>query len=137
MKSLTNEKTTLHERIEKIEKQNRRLKSYMVVLFLSLLALVVMGAKAGTQDGHFRQIIAEGISIVDGEGQEIILIGSRKEGTGIRILNKTGKSREKSRSWSGNFSVPPILVPPPWSERTPSLCKGKSDWQKCGFPTVT
>ena len=50
------------------------------------------GGQGGANDGHFRQIIAEGISIVDGAGQELILIGFRKEaGTGIRILNKAGK----------------------------------------------
>jgi hypothetical protein len=92
MKSLPREKATLHERIERIEKQNRRLKSYMVLLIITFLALAMMGAKAGLQDGHFRQIIAEGITIVDGAGQDLILIGSKKnEGTGIRILNKSGK----------------------------------------------
>ena len=54
--------------------------------------VLVMGAKAGPGDGHFRQIIAEGITIVDGAGQELILIGFRKDaGAGIRILNKAGK----------------------------------------------
>jgi len=92
MKSLPREKATLQERMERIEKQNRCLKSCMVVLVLSVLALVVMGAKAGPGDGHFRQIIAEGITIVDGAGQELILIGFRKDaGAGIRILNKAGK----------------------------------------------
>ena len=92
MKSLPREKATLQERMERIEKQNRCLKSCMVVLVLSFLALAVMGAKAGPNDGHFRQIIAEGITIVNGAGQELILIGSKKEGTGIRVLNKAGKS---------------------------------------------
>ena len=92
MKSLPREKGTLQQRVERIEKQNRCLKSCMAVLLLSLLALAVMGAKAGPNDGHFRQIIAEGITIVDGAGQEHILIGFRKEsGAGIRILNKAGK----------------------------------------------
>ena len=92
MKSLPREKATLQERMERIEKQNRCLKSCMVVLVLSVLALAVMGAKAGPGDGHFRQIIAEGISIVDGAGQELIIIGFRKDaGAGIRILNKAGK----------------------------------------------
>jgi len=92
MKSLPRQKATLQERMERIEKQNRYLKSCMVVLVLSLLALAVMGAKAGPGDGHFRQIIAEGITIVDGAGQELILIGFRKDaGAGIRILNKAGK----------------------------------------------
>jgi len=64
----------------------------MALLALSFLFLVVIGAKAGRQDGHFRQIFAEKISIVDGSGQDIILIGSdNKVGTGIRILNKEGK----------------------------------------------
>ena len=92
MQSSYREKATLTERMDKIEKQNRRLKSYMAVLSVSLFALVWMGAKAGLHDGHFRQIIAEGISIVDDTGKEMILIGSKKEeGTGIRILNKAGK----------------------------------------------
>jgi hypothetical protein len=92
MQPFPSKEVMFHARMEKIEKQNRRLKSYMVVLMLSLLAFVVMGAKTGPHDGHFRQIVAEGISIVDSTGQELILIGSReKEGTGIRILNKAGK----------------------------------------------
>jgi hypothetical protein len=92
MKSLPGKEATLQERLETIEKQNRYLKSLMGVLVLSVLALAVMGAKAGPRDGHFRQIIAEEITIVDEAGQELILIGLRKEaGTGIRILNKAGK----------------------------------------------
>ena len=92
MKSLHKEKAPLNERMNRLENQNRRLKIGMAVLSISFLALVLMGAKAGLNDGHFRQIIAEGISIVDDTGREIILIGSKKEeGTGMRILNKAGK----------------------------------------------
>jgi len=91
MESLSREKATLHERMERIEKQNRRLKNYMVFLVLSFLALAVMGAKAGPNDGHFRQIIAERISFIDGAGQERMLMGSSEEGTGIKVLNKAGK----------------------------------------------
>ena len=91
MQSLPREKMTIHERLEKIEKQNRRLKSYMMFFIITLLAFPLMGAKAMLQDGHFRQITAEAITIVDGAGQELILIGSGKDGTGIRILNKAGK----------------------------------------------
>jgi len=91
MKSSSMEKAAIHERIERIEKQNRRLKNTMFLLVLSFLALAVMGAKAGPNDGHFRQIIAERISFVDGAGQERMLIGSSEEGTGIKVLNKAGK----------------------------------------------
>jgi hypothetical protein len=92
MKSLSREKISLHERLERVEKQNRRMKNYMIFLVVTLLAFAAMGAKEGPQDEHFRQITAEGITIVDATGQEFILIGSDKEeGTGIRILNKAGK----------------------------------------------
>ena len=85
MESLLREKTMLSERINRVEKQNQRLKTCMVVLSMSFLALLLMGAKAGVNDGHFRQVIAEGISIVDGTGQEIMLIGSQK---GVRDRHK-------------------------------------------------
>lgn len=91
MQSSLRETITIHERIEKIEKQNQRLKSYLVFLFIPLLAFPLMGAKALLKDGHFRQITVEKIAIVDGAGQELILIGSGKDGTGIRVLNKAGK----------------------------------------------
>jgi hypothetical protein len=63
----------------------------MFFLVLFFLAFAVMGAKAGPNDGHFRQIIAERISFVDGAGQELMLMGSSEEGTGIKVLNKAGK----------------------------------------------
>jgi hypothetical protein len=92
MESLHGETKTLSERVNRLEKQNRKLKTCMAVLSISFLAVVLMGAKAGVHDGHFRQITAEGISIVDNTGQEFILIGSKKgEGTGMRILGKDGK----------------------------------------------
>ena len=92
MQSLRNESATLQERLDKIEKQNRNLKSFVTVLALSILAFVLLGAKAGLHDGQFRQITAQRISIVDGSGQEIMLIGFEEElGTGIRILSKAGK----------------------------------------------
>jgi len=91
MESLSRETATLHQRIERIEKQNRRLKSYMAFLALSFVTLALMGAKAGLDDGHFRHIFAERITIVDDADKEMILIGSAKEGTGIRILNRSGK----------------------------------------------
>ena len=92
MKSLSKKKNSLHERLEKIEKQNQRMKTYMILLSITFLALAAIGAKEATQDGHFRQITAEGITVVDAAGQELILIGSDKmEGIGIRINNWEGK----------------------------------------------
>lgn len=93
MKSLIRGKKSLHDRVERIEKQNRRMKNYIIFLIVTLLAFAAMGAKEGLQDGHFRQITAERITIVDSAGQKFILIGSDKEkGTGMSILNREGKS---------------------------------------------
>lgn len=91
MDSLTIETSKTHERIERIEKQNRRLKGALFVVALSLLALALMGAKSGPHDGQFRHIIAERITIVDGAGQELIALGSSGEAIGLRVMNKAGQ----------------------------------------------
>ena len=72
MYSLPSGNKTLFDRIETIEKQNRRLKSSVVLLALLLLPIALMGAKSGPLDGEFRQIATQKISIVDGTGKEVM-----------------------------------------------------------------
>ena len=91
MKTVPRQKMTIIERLEKVERHNRQLKRSMTFLALIFLALVLMGAKSGMQEGHFSQITTERITIVDNEGRELILIGSNNERTGIRMLSKEGK----------------------------------------------
>lgn len=91
MAHVSREEANLRLRMERIEKQNRQLKSYMAVLAVLCISVATLGAKAGQNDGSFNQITARVLSIVDDSGQERILIGSTKEGTGIRMLNKAGK----------------------------------------------
>ena len=92
MESTSRNNGPLQERLERVEKQNQRMKTYMILLSITFLALAAIGAKEATQDGHFRQITAEKLTIVDEAGQQLILIGFDKvEGTGIRILNRAGK----------------------------------------------
>jgi hypothetical protein len=91
MDSSARKKTTLKERMKKIELQNRRLKHYMFCLVFALLGLVLMGATTGLNDGQFRKITAQKISIVDAAGKELMLIGTSDEGTGLKILNKAGE----------------------------------------------
>jgi len=92
MKSTSPEFTLLRERMEKIERQNTRLKRGMLVLTGSLLVLMLMGAKVGMKDGHFRNLIVSRISIIDTSGKELMTIGrSEDAGTGIRIFNEAGK----------------------------------------------
>lgn len=92
MKPMPREYVALYERIERVEKQNRRFKQSIIFLLCSLLALVLMGAKMGLHDGHFRQITAEKISIIDASGQERMTLGVLEDhATGIRVFNRNGK----------------------------------------------
>ena len=81
----------LNARMTKIEKQNKWLKNTLALLVVALLAIGVMGAKMGPADGHFKQIIANGVTLVDEAGSKLVEIGSGDKGTGIRVFNKAGK----------------------------------------------
>ena len=92
MQSLVQEKSTLQVRLDRIEKQNKRLKSFMVMLSLLLVPLFLLGAKQGLQDAQFGQISAQGLTIHDGSGNQLVRIGANKEeGIGISIYNQTGQ----------------------------------------------
>lgn len=92
MHSLVQEQLTLQMRLDRIEKQNKQLKSYMVILCLLLIPLFLLGAKKGLQDAQFGQISAQGLTIRDGSGNQLITIGASKEdGIGIGIYNQTGQ----------------------------------------------
>ena len=92
MQSLIQEKSTLEMRLDNIEKQNKRLKSFMVMFSLLLVPLFLLGAKQGLQDAQFGQISAQGLTIRDGSGNQLITIGANKEeGIGIAIYNQPGQ----------------------------------------------
>lgn len=91
MASFTKKNASLQERMERIERQNRRLKGYMAVMAVSFLSVAMLGAAAGLTDGQFGQITAQGLTIVDDSGRERIRIGSGEEGTGLQVLNRAGK----------------------------------------------
>jgi hypothetical protein len=81
----------LLERVERLERQNRRTRRLAGVMGIILLAVVVMGAQTAMQDGHFRKIIVQEVTIVDSKGVPRVMMGSSDEGTGIRVLNQQGK----------------------------------------------
>ncbi|MEA2116745.1 MAG: hypothetical protein U9P36_15385 [Thermodesulfobacteriota bacterium] len=92
MQSLVQEKSTIQERLDRIEKQNKRLKRYVVMFSLLFVPLFLMGAKQGLQDAEFGQISAQGLTIRDGSGKQLINIGTNREGgIGIAIYNQTGQ----------------------------------------------
>ena len=92
MQSSVQEIAKLQTRLDKIERQNNRMKRLMVVLTLLLVPLFLLGAKQGANDAQFGQITATGITIRDASGMELVAIGSDKErGSGISIFNTAGK----------------------------------------------
>ena len=92
MQSSVQEIAKLQRRLDKIERQNNRMKRLMVVLTLLLVPLFLLGAKHGANDAQFGQITATGITIRDASGMELVAIGSDKErGSGISIFNTAGK----------------------------------------------
>jgi hypothetical protein len=81
----------LVRRIERVEKQNHRMRGLASVLGILLLAVVFMGAQSALYDGQFRNITAQGITIVDEMGKVKIEIGSSEEGAGLRVFNARGQ----------------------------------------------
>lgn len=82
---------TLHARIERLEKHNKRLQNTLILVVIGLLATLVMGAKTGWNDGLFREITAKKITIVDSKGNQLMRIGTdEKLGTGLRVFNEKG-----------------------------------------------
>ena len=92
MQSSVQEIAKLQMRLDGIERQNNRLKGFLVVLTLLLVPLFLLGAKHGAHDAQFGQITATGISIRDASGMELVAIGSDKEkGSGLSIFNQAGE----------------------------------------------
>jgi hypothetical protein len=92
MQSSVQEIAQLQTRLDRIERQNSRMKQLMIVLTLLLVPLFLLGAKHGANDAQFGQITATGITIRDASGMELVAIGSDKErGSGISIFNTAGK----------------------------------------------
>jgi hypothetical protein len=81
----------LMHRLEQVEKQNRRMKGLTGALATVVLAFVFLGAQSVMQEGQFRKITAQEITIVDSTGKTRLEMGSTNEGTGIRILSEQGK----------------------------------------------
>lgn len=81
----------VQRRIDRLETQNRRLQSTLVLLAIGLLVILVMGAKSSWNDGVFGEITAKKITIVDSRGNHLIYIGSdEKVGTGLSVFNTSG-----------------------------------------------
>jgi hypothetical protein len=91
MKSSYIEIEQLKQRFDNVEKQNLRFKKITSVLCLLLLTFFLVGFKTALQDGHFKNITAEGVTIVNSAGEKLVFIGTTNDGAGMDIFNKSGK----------------------------------------------
>jgi hypothetical protein len=81
----------LNQRLDTVEKQNLRFKKIAGLLCFLLLSFFLMGFKTALQNGHFRNITAEGVTIVNSAGEKLVFIGTTNDGAGMDIFNKSGK----------------------------------------------
>ena len=92
MTSSTHTLTEVNQRLETLERSNRRLKKSLIALGTTMAVMLVMGAKMGMNDGYFRNITAGSVTIIDKTGKELVTIGKQDDlGSGIRIYNDQGK----------------------------------------------
>lgn len=91
MKILPETNVSLGLRVERLERQNRRLRAGLAAVLVAPLALVVMGAKETPPDVTYGHLTATQVTIVDGAGRTAIEIGTEGQGAGLRILNSSGE----------------------------------------------
>ena len=73
--SSTQQRRQLSRRLDKIESQNRIFKVYAAFITLLFMAVLFMGNTAVLQNGQFKNITAQGLTIVDSGGEKLIFIG--------------------------------------------------------------
>jgi hypothetical protein len=91
MNSETSIAEALERRIEKVERENRRLKIAALIAVLCLGGALSLGAAANPPQQQ--KLEAETIVLRDAEGKTRIVLGVDKEGPGIAFLDAKGKLR--------------------------------------------
>ena len=89
MNSETSTAESLERRIEKVERENRRLKIAALTALLGLGGVFSLGAAASPP----QKLEAETIVLRDATGKSRIILGVDEEGPGIAFLDAKGKLR--------------------------------------------
>ena len=89
MTSETSKSATLEQRIERVERENRRLKIAALTALLGLGGAFSLGAAANPP----QKLEAETIVLRDAQGKSRIVLGVDEEGPGIAFLDTKGKLR--------------------------------------------
>jgi hypothetical protein len=78
------------DRIERLEREMRRLRGWVLVLGIALVATFALGATQGTPD----ELTLRRLAIVDGDGKERIVARTLPDGEAeIRFYDKKGTGR--------------------------------------------
>jgi len=83
---------TVEQRLEQLEKRNKRL---MVALTMTVVAMsaVVTVAATGEKDGHFDTVTARSIWVMNDAGGMVISLGANNDGNGV-VLTYSAKGKD-------------------------------------------
>ena len=78
---------TIEERLDQLEKRNRRLTAALAVLTVAICAVVTMAA-TGLKDGHFDvvtadRVVARNIYVENDAGEFVVSLGANDTGNGL------------------------------------------------------
>ena len=95
---------TITQRLEKLERQNRRLKFAGIVLLLVIGSAALMAAKPAGPAGTTVQ--ATKFVLMDSAGKEVAILGmDTKDRPGLSIMDSSGKERAWLGFWGGTGST--------------------------------
>ena len=73
---------TIEERLDQLEKRNRRLTAALAVLTVAICAVVTMAA-TGEKDGDFDVVTAKAIFVKNDAGKVVVSLGATDDGDGL------------------------------------------------------
>lgn len=92
----------LKRRIEKLERENRRMKLCMVPVTAMLGVLLLTGLAAPNEGGPLRSIEAETFTVVGKDGKSLVRIGPDRAGGGrVEVLDADGRTAALIRAEDG------------------------------------
>ncbi len=106
---------TVEQRLDQLEKRNKRLTIALTMTVVAVAAVVTMAA-TGEKDGEFdtvtaNAVVARTIYVTNDAGDIVVILGATNGGNGlVKVYNKTGEGIADMRAgpdgngvvWAGN-----------------------------------
>ena len=74
---------TIEERLDQLEKRNKRLTAALAVMAVAICAVVTMAA-TGEKDGHFNTVVVRHIFVTNDAGDKgVVVLGTNDAGDGL------------------------------------------------------